>query len=160
TTAMEIIMNELEIAILKAEIFLRLGNWNHYLAFDFNEEQLEFGRLETMTEELAMSRALASNRDYKTTLMEVELQVSIHLAKLLEPTIDPALAGTRSLKVEEDGMVCGVCQEEMKKGEEGRAMDCLHTFHDSCILKWLKIKSTCPLCRINCKPKKLHFQEM
>ncbi|KAJ4724431.1 RING/U-box superfamily protein [Melia azedarach] len=156
---MEVTMNAFEIAASKAELLLRLGNWSTYSTSD-NDEQLEFGRLEWMTEKLAMSRALASNKDYKTVLMEVELEVSIHLAKLLEPTIDPALTGTRSLKVEEDGMVCGVCQEEMEKGEEGRAMDCMHTFHDACILKWLKIKNTCPLCRTTCKPKKLEFQDL
>ncbi|KAJ4724432.1 RING/U-box superfamily protein [Melia azedarach] len=154
---MEVMMNELEIAANKAELLLRLGNWSTHSTSDY-DEQLEFERLESKTEKLAMSRALASNKDYRTVLMEVELQVSIHLANLLEPTIDPVLAGTRSLKVEEDGLVCGVCQEEMEKEEEGRAMECKHMFHDSCILKWLKIKNTCPLCRTTCKPKKLKFR--
>lgn len=157
-------MNELEIAISKAELLLRLGNWStHCSAFDCgDQEQLEFVRLETMTKNLAMSRAQTQQKDFKTALMEVELQVSIHLAKLLEPTIDPALACTTALSVDgEDGIVCGVCQEEMEKEHEARAiMECMHMFHDSCILEWLKINNTCPLCRATCKPKKLHFQEI
>lgn len=157
-------MNELEIAISKAELFLRLGNWStHCSTFDCgDQEQLEFERLETMTRNLAMSRAQTHKRDFKTALMEVELQVSIHLAKLLEPTIDPALAGTITLSVDaEDGIVCGVCQEEIEKEHEARAiMECMHMFHDFCILKWLEINNTCPLCRAKCKPKKLHFQEI
>lgn len=163
-------MNELEIAILKAELLHGLGNCthSHYSTFEFDDVsyyQYEFERLETMTRKLAASRALANQKDVETVLMDVELQVSIHLAKLLEPTIDPALAGTITSRIDddEDGnvVICGVCQEEMEKGDEARAIEeCMHVFHDSCILEWLKIKSTCPLCRAACKPKKLQFQEI
>ena len=45
---------------------------------------------------------------------------------------------------------CPICIEEMKiePGQEDLAyMNCEHTYHKDCIVEWLKINSTCPICR-------------
>ncbi|KAJ0976298.1 hypothetical protein J5N97_018263 [Dioscorea zingiberensis] len=51
---------------------------------------------------------------------------------------------------EMEKLECVVCLAEFKDGEKGRILtQCNHRFHMSCIDKWLKSHSTCPLCRAN-----------
>ncbi|XP_022728739.1 E3 ubiquitin-protein ligase SIRP1-like [Durio zibethinus] len=156
-----------QIATRQAKTLNRLSNWGLYSTFDgsydprtsfsgkLDVEQLEFIKCENMTTRLAMSRARQTNRDYESTLMEVQLEVGIELAKILAETIDPAFAGTNAVKIEEDGQVCGICQEDMEKGEEATAMICCsHKFHDFCIFEWVKRKTNCPLCRCEMQTRK------
>jgi hypothetical protein len=42
---------------------------------------------------------------------------------------------------------CMVCLEEYEEGEELRTLPCLHSFHKSCIDKWLGGKKQCPMCK-------------
>ena len=45
---------------------------------------------------------------------------------------------------------CPICIETMEIGEEKEelaSMGCEHTYHKDCIVEWLKINSTCPICR-------------
>ncbi|KAM0837925.1 hypothetical protein ACQ4PT_061323 [Festuca glaucescens] len=43
---------------------------------------------------------------------------------------------------------CAVCLVEFAHGEAGRLVPgCGHGFHAACIEPWLRVRSTCPLCR-------------
>uniref|UniRef100_A0ACD5Z396 Uncharacterized protein n=1 Tax=Avena sativa TaxID=4498 RepID=A0ACD5Z396_AVESA len=42
---------------------------------------------------------------------------------------------------------CAVCKERIEAGEGARRLPCAHVYHDGCILPWLAIRNTCPLCR-------------
>ncbi|XP_065333186.1 E3 ubiquitin-protein ligase Iruka-like isoform X2 [Cloeon dipterum] len=42
---------------------------------------------------------------------------------------------------------CSVCWDDFKKGETVRKLTCEHVYHDNCIIPWLKLHGTCPICR-------------
>jgi hypothetical protein len=54
------------------------------------------------------------------------------------------------LTVEELGRstaVCAVCKDEIVVEEKVRRLPCAHYYHGDCIVPWLSIRNTCPLCR-------------
>ncbi|KAL9226478.1 hypothetical protein vseg_002287 [Gypsophila vaccaria] len=44
-------------------------------------------------------------------------------------------------------VVCTICRDEVLVQEVVRQLPCLHCYHGDCIVPWLKIRNTCPVCR-------------
>ncbi|GAB2226706.1 hypothetical protein Drorol1_Dr00022525 [Drosera rotundifolia] len=44
---------------------------------------------------------------------------------------------------------CCICLSSYEDGVELHALPCNHHFHATCIVKWLKMNATCPLCKYN-----------
>lgn len=42
---------------------------------------------------------------------------------------------------------CSVCWEDFTEGEEVKLLECEHCFHSPCIVPWLELHGTCPVCR-------------
>ncbi|XP_005182787.1 E3 ubiquitin-protein ligase Iruka [Musca domestica] len=42
---------------------------------------------------------------------------------------------------------CSVCWEDFKIQEMVRKLPCSHVYHEECIVPWLKLHGTCPICR-------------
>ncbi|EDQ91248.1 uncharacterized protein MONBRDRAFT_15358, partial [Monosiga brevicollis MX1] len=46
---------------------------------------------------------------------------------------------------------CSVCQMQFELNDECRRLPCEHLFHQDCLAPWLAQKSTCPVCRTDCR---------
>ncbi|XP_075635131.1 E3 ubiquitin-protein ligase SIRP1-like [Castanea sativa] len=46
-----------------------------------------------------------------------------------------------------DNLQCSVCLDDFEMGAEAKQMPCKHKFHSGCILPWLELHSSCPVCR-------------
>lgn len=44
-------------------------------------------------------------------------------------------------------MACAICKDEIMLEEKVRRLPCSHCYHGDCILPWLSIRNTCPVCR-------------
>lgn len=51
-----------------------------------------------------------------------------------------------------DAGQCAVCKDNFEEGSEARQMPCKHIYHPYCILPWLEMHSTCPVCRHEMPP--------
>uniref|UniRef100_A0A7C9CD13 RING-type E3 ubiquitin transferase n=1 Tax=Opuntia streptacantha TaxID=393608 RepID=A0A7C9CD13_OPUST len=49
--------------------------------------------------------------------------------------------------LEENSVVCAICKDEVSGEEMVRQLPCLHYYHGDCIVPWLKMRNTCPVCR-------------
>ncbi|KAJ1297345.1 hypothetical protein BS78_01G368300 [Paspalum vaginatum] len=62
------------------------------------------------------------------------------------PARKEAVAALPTVRVPE-AFTCPVCLDEVAAGAEAREMPCKHRFHDQCIVPWLDMHSSCPVCR-------------
>lgn len=52
-----------------------------------------------------------------------------------------------TLKDEENKIACAVCKDEILVVEKVTELPCSHYYHWECIIPWLNIRNTCPVCR-------------
>ncbi|CAN1164747.1 E3 ubiquitin-protein ligase RING1 [Linum perenne] len=47
----------------------------------------------------------------------------------------------------DNNTTCAVCKDDMNVGEKAKLLPCTHRYHEECIIPWLNIRNTCPVCR-------------
>ncbi|XP_021736626.1 uncharacterized protein LOC110703184 [Chenopodium quinoa] len=47
----------------------------------------------------------------------------------------------------EGEVVCAICKDEVSGEDVVKQLPCLHYYHWDCIVPWLKMRNTCPVCR-------------
>mmetsp|Transcript_24318 Transcript_24318/g.36055 ORF Transcript_24318/g.36055 Transcript_24318/m.36055 type:complete len:597 (-) Transcript_24318:1573-3363(-) len=55
--------------------------------------------------------------------------------------------------ISDESVMCSICLAAFSAGDEVRDLPCEHIFHSSCVNDWLANESTCPLCRVSCRPR-------
>ncbi|PKA48082.1 E3 ubiquitin-protein ligase RING1-like [Apostasia shenzhenica] len=68
------------------------------------------------------------------------------------PAAKTAVASLPDIKITDDLLAsdeaqCAVCKDFFEIGEEVKQMPCKHIFHKDCILPWLELHNSCPVCR-------------
>ncbi|XP_049410198.1 E3 ubiquitin-protein ligase RING1-like [Solanum stenotomum] len=68
------------------------------------------------------------------------------------PAAKSAVSGLPDVKVSDellnsDLSQCAVCKDGFKLDELVKQMPCKHMYHDGCILPWLEMRNSCPVCR-------------
>ncbi|KAK8601966.1 hypothetical protein V6N13_058365 [Hibiscus sabdariffa] len=62
------------------------------------------------------------------------------------PAQKEAIEAMPTVKIKEN-LQCSVCLDDFEAGSEAKEMPCKHKFHSGCILPWLELHSSCPVCR-------------
>lgn len=63
------------------------------------------------------------------------------------PAKKEAVEALPSVKIEEFSLACSVCLDEFDIGSEAKLLPCKHKFHGKCIMPWLELHCSCPVCR-------------
>ena len=69
------------------------------------------------------------------------------------PASERAINSLKKIEINKDNIqkfneeTCNVCLEGYLEGQLSIKLDCCHCFHDKCIIQWLKMRNTCPVCR-------------
>ncbi|GMI80745.1 BCA2 zinc finger ATL 11, RING-H2 finger C2A [Hibiscus trionum] len=80
-------------------------------------------------------------------------QMEIHNAGRYEqpPASKAAVEAMPTVEINEthihDELCCAVCKEQFEIGIKVRNMPCDHLYHSDCILPWLQLRNSCPVCR-------------
>ncbi|CAL4942457.1 unnamed protein product [Urochloa decumbens] len=59
----------------------------------------------------------------------------------------PDVVVTNAMVAAAEGAECAVCKEDFSPGEVAKQMPCKHIYHNDCIVPWLELHNSCPICR-------------
>ncbi|KAL5224672.1 hypothetical protein ABZP36_011311 [Zizania latifolia] len=59
----------------------------------------------------------------------------------------PDVAFSADMMAADGGAQCAVCMDDFHLGVAAKQLPCNHVFHKDCILPWLDLHSSCPVCR-------------
>ncbi|CAN8269814.1 unnamed protein product [Cochlearia groenlandica] len=62
------------------------------------------------------------------------------------------------LTVDELNILCAICKDDMVTEENVRRLPCKHFYHGECIIPWLEIRNTCPVCRFELPTDDLDYE--
>ncbi|XP_059304512.1 E3 ubiquitin-protein ligase RING1-like [Lycium ferocissimum] len=68
------------------------------------------------------------------------------------PASKSVVAGLPDVKIKEelldsDSSQCAVCKDTFELGEVAKQIPCKHIYHKDCIMPWLEMHNSCPVCR-------------
>ncbi|CAN6843633.1 unnamed protein product [Brassica oleracea] len=85
---------------------------------------------------------------YKFQMMNNGEKQSDGGGKMIPMEAGTDYSGNERVLLAEDADCC-ICLSSYEDGTELVTLPCNHHFHSTCIVKWLKMNATCPLCKFN-----------
>lgn len=65
-----------------------------------------------------------------------------------QPPATPAsIAALPTVEVSEPAAVCAICKDDLPLAAAARRLPCGHLYHSTCIVQWLQMHNSCPVCR-------------
>ncbi|KAJ8500030.1 hypothetical protein OPV22_010582 [Ensete ventricosum] len=77
-----------------------------------------------------------------TALTEEALSRCLKRSPYMSSSLISGISG-----LDEDEVKCSICQEEFVMEDELGELVCKHTYHATCIHRWLQLKNWCPICK-------------
>ncbi|KAL6189905.1 hypothetical protein ACLB2K_036306 [Fragaria x ananassa] len=77
-----------------------------------------------------------------------EEKSSVGAGKMIPMETTSAYPAVERILLPEDAECC-ICLSQYEDGADLHTLPCNHHFHANCIVKWLKMNATCPLCKYN-----------
>ena len=93
-------------------------------------------------EEFGQNR-IEENRPIRDILREI-----IERSERSAPASVERMQSIRNILLEtNENTECKICGENFVAGETKQILECEHEYHLNCLEPWLKLKSSCPICR-------------
>ncbi|KAM7516658.1 hypothetical protein LguiA_006241 [Lonicera macranthoides] len=73
------------------------------------------------------------------------LKISPPAAKSVVENLPSVVLTEEDLKG--NNVLCAVCRDEIVMEEKVASLPCCHHYHGDCIVRWLRARNTCPICR-------------
>ncbi|PSR91037.1 E3 ubiquitin protein like [Actinidia chinensis var. chinensis] len=86
--------------------------------------------------------------NYRFQMYSNEEKAGIGAGRMVPVETSSGYLANERILLPEDAECC-ICLNPYEDGAELHALPCNHHFHSSCIVKWLKMNATCPLCKYN-----------
>jgi E3 ubiquitin-protein ligase RNF115/126 len=67
------------------------------------------------------------------------------------PAPAASIAAVPTVEVSEPATVCAICKDDLPLAVAARRLPCGHLYHSVCIVQWLEMHNSCPVCR-SCLP--------
>ncbi|KAJ0987321.1 hypothetical protein J5N97_005677 [Dioscorea zingiberensis] len=68
------------------------------------------------------------------------------------PATRSAIDAIPTVEISESSLVCAVCKDDLPLRSSARRLPCSHLYHSDCIVPWLSLHDSCPLCRSSLDP--------
>ncbi|KAG4158809.1 hypothetical protein ERO13_D02G139800v2 [Gossypium hirsutum] len=105
--------------------------------------------LYAITEQEGASEAdLSILPKYKFQIINNREEPSLGAGKMIPIETSSGYLANERILLPEDAECC-ICLSSYEDGVALHALPCNHHFHSTCIVKWLKMNATCPLCKYN-----------
>lgn len=85
---------------------------------------------------------------YRFEVQNSDEKLGVGAGKMVPIEMNGGYVANERILLPEDAECC-ICLSSYEDGTELHALPCNHHFHSTCIVKWLKMNATCPLCKYN-----------
>ncbi|KAF0900870.1 hypothetical protein E2562_035791 [Oryza meyeriana var. granulata] len=63
------------------------------------------------------------------------------------PAPAASIAALPTVEVSEPAAACAICKDDLPLAAAARRLPCGHLYHSDCIVQWLEMRNSCPVCR-------------